>query len=72
MKQQLNGAWRCIRKSIANSNLLNGSFSKTSFFALLLIMCSLFLISFQKEAVHDHEEEMQIRKSAVQKVRQMY
>lgn len=65
MKQQLNGAWRCIRKSIANSNLLNGSFSKTSIFALLLIMSSLFLISCQKEAVHDHEEEMQISKSAV-------
>jgi hypothetical protein len=64
MNQQLNGAWRCNRKTIAHTILLNGSFGNVKFFAIMLIMSSLFLISCQKEAVHDYNTE-HLSKSAV-------
>jgi hypothetical protein len=57
MKQQLNGAWRCNRKTIAQNISHYGSFGNTRFFTIMLIMSSLFLMSCQKEAVHDQNQE---------------
>jgi hypothetical protein len=56
MKQQLNSAWRCNRKTFALSNSLFA-------FTLLLVSSTLFLSSCQKEAVQEHEEH--VSKSAV-------